>query len=430
MDETRLGTILIDSGVVSEADLERCLAIQMLTGATRPIGQIAVEQGLVDAPTLQRLFDLQRSRSAVKAAEVGSTDALRNSLLQAARANHASEMVVSEGRPVHIRVGGEWRELTGEAVSGPEVWDFVRETLGHEVLEQLADRQFVIRSWQDREHGHGAAMAFRQFDGVAVRLTLAPMATQTPEELGLPAASIEAMRGTRGLVLLAGERGIGRSEALAHLVKAAGTDPAHYVIVLDDEPNAASPPPALVAYRRFGLSPADRAAAVRSAVREDPDVLVIADAGEPDIFELALRAAEGGRLVVAYLDAASVVGALQRILNFYPVYDVPRVRATLAGALRMVLVRHHLPDANRLGTVVATELLCVDDAVRESLRSGELGDVGLLLRMEGGRSGHSLERNMLELLEGGRVRIEDVFARAEEKAWVLERTRNLPTAKR
>ena len=79
------------------------------------------------------------------------------------------------------------------------------------------------------------------------------------------------------------------------------------------------------------------------------------------------------------------------------------------------------------GTVVATEVLVVDEAVREVVRGGELADLGLLIRAENGRSGHSLDRNMLELLAAGRVRIEDVFARAEEKAWLLERTKDLQT---
>ena len=77
----------------------------------------------------------------------------------------------------------------------------------------------------------------------------------------------------------------------------------------------------------------------------------------------------------------------------------------------------------RSGVVPATELLVVDDAAREVVRAGELADLGLLLRAENGASGHSLDRSMLELLTAGRVRMEDVFARAEEKAWLLERTR-------
>jgi twitching motility protein PilT len=430
MEDTRLGSILLEGGIVEEADLDRCLLIQSMTGGTRPIGEILVEQRLLTKATLQRLLELQRSRVALRCAEIASTDAMSGTLLRDARANGASEIIVSEGRAVRIRVAGEWRELTSEAVSGPDVWDFVRETMGGEVLEELADRHYVVRAWQDPEHGVGSATAFRQFDGVAVRITFAATRAMTVEEAGLPTSVVDLVRAGRGLVLLVGERGIGRADVLAPLLAVATADAGHYAIVLNDDPLQLPSGGALVARRRLGLSPQDRAAALRAALREDPDVLAIADVGDPETFDLALRAAEGGRLVLACIDASSVVAALHRLLDFYPVYDIPRVRANLAAALKAVLVRHQLPGAERTECVVASELLVVDDAVRETLRTGELGNLGLLLRMEGGTCGHSLDHSLLELLAAVRVRVEDVFVRAEEKAWLLERTRNLPTTTR
>jgi twitching motility protein PilT len=328
---------------------------------------------------------------------------------------------------VRLRVAGSWRQLTEDPVRGPEVWDFVRELMGAEVLEELAERHFVIRSWQRPELGRGSATAFRQFEGVAVRVVLAPVTTTA--ETALPQAVLDQTRTGRGLVLVGGERGIGRLELLTPLLHAAARSGGDYVVAVDDEPIDLPAQGAMVVRRRYGIDTEDRAAALRAAIGEDPDTLVVGDVGAPATFELALRAAEGGRLVVAWIDANNVTAMLQRILNFYPTYDLPRVRSSLAAVLRAVFVRHELPDAGHDGTVAATELLLVDDAVRDVLRGGELADLGLLLRMEGSRCGHSLDRSLLDLLTGGRVRLEDVFARAEEKAWLLERTRDLqPTA--
>lgn len=430
MEDTRLGSILLEGGIVQEADLDRCLLIQSMTGGTRPIGEILVEQRLLDKSMLQRLLDLQRSRVALRRAEIASADAMSGTLLRDARANGASEIVVSEGRAVRIRVAGEWRELTSEPVRGPEVWDFVRDTMGGEVLEELADRHYVVRSWKDAEHGSGSATAFRQFDGVAVRLTFAATRAKTVEEAELPKAVVDLARAGRGLVLLVGERGIGRTDVLAPLLQVCAADVGHYAIVLSDEPLPLPEAGALIALRRLGLSPEDRAASVRTALREDPDVLAIADVGDPESFDLALRAAEGGRLVLACIDAGNVTAALNRLLDFYPAYDVSRVRANLAAALKAVLVRHELPGAERTECTIASELLLVDDVVRETLRAGDLANLGVLLRMEGGRCGHSLDQSLLDLLVAGKVRVEDVFLRAEEKAWLLERTRNLQTTVR
>ncbi|MBL9076177.1 MAG: Flp pilus assembly complex ATPase component TadA [Planctomycetes bacterium] len=425
MEHIRLGAILLEGGIVDEAGLERCLAIQALTGGSRPLGQILVEQGLITAPELERILDLQRTRVAARNADVADTDVGCASLLAAAQAQNATEIVVSEGRPVRMRVACEWRRLTNEVLRGPEVWEFVRELMGPEVLEELAERQFVVHAWNRGALGRGSATAFRQFDGVAVRVTFAAATAPTAEAAGLPSAFLETLRAGKGLILVVGERGVGRADTLAPLVQLVARDPDHYVVVVDDEPMPLPTEGSLVVRRRYGISPQARAATLRNVVREDPDTLVVADVGTPETFELALRAAEGGRLVIAYLDASSASAALVRALNFYPGYDLPRVRATLAAVLRAVFVRHLLPDVRREGTVAATELLLVDDAVREVVRGGELADLGLLIRADGSRCGHSLDRNMLELLVAGRARLEDVFARAEEKAWLLERTKEL-----
>ncbi|MCA8964010.1 MAG: Flp pilus assembly complex ATPase component TadA [Planctomycetes bacterium] len=439
MDDLRLGTILLCGGIVDESDLERCLAIQELTGGVRPLGQILCEQGLIDERTLDRLLDLQREQRATAQDFSITVDGLATqALLRSAHANNAEELVISEGRNVRMKVAASWHDLTEEPLRGPEVWDFVREMLGTSVLEELADRHFVARQWQLEGAGRGMATAFRQFDGVAVRVTFAaaPSTSEQTDEPQAPAAVTadilpaefsQRLRSGRGLVLLVGERGIGRSsglEAALHNVAGQGQQ---YVVYVGDEPIAVPASEALIAQRKFGWSTAERAAAMRSAIREDPDILLCADVGAPETFELALRAAEGGRLVIAYLDAGRVKDALARILNFYPNYDLPRVRSSLAAVLRAVLARHQLPDANHRGAVYATELLLVEDPAREILRGGKIDDITLLLRMEDDAAGHSLDRSMFQLLTDGKVRMPDIFARCEEKAWLLERTQNLET---
>jgi len=429
MDGNRLGTLLLEGGIVGEVELERCLAIQSLTGGNRPLGQILVDQGLVDASTLQRLLELQQGRGELRAAEVAPADRRSRGLLAAACANRASEIVVSEGRPVRLRVAGEWRELPGGELRGPEVWDFVREAMGGEVLEELADRHFVVRSFRDQEAGSGTATAFRQFDGVAVRVTFAPDAAAAAAD-PVPPQLAEIVRGGAGLVLVVLERGVGRFAALAPLLPLAAADPARYTVVVADEPLPTASLPGFTVRRRYGLVPEDRAAALRCALREDPDALFVADAGDAQTFDLALRAAEGGRLVVACIDAANTVAALQRILDFQPTYAVARARASLCAVLQAVLVRRELPAAERTGTVVATELLLVDDAVRETLRAGDLGDLTVLMRLGDGRRGWSMDESLLDLLAAGRVRAEDVFARTEAKTWLLDRARGQQAAGR
>jgi twitching motility protein PilT len=421
MDETRLGTILLESRIVAENDLEKCLEIQELTGGSRPLGQILVEQGLIDQVGLDKLLQLQQTRMRERKTKLLDSE---EPLLDAVIRLGASDLVVSEGRPAMARVADDWRKLTAEPLSGPQVWDFVRDEMGPEVLEELADRCYVSRDLARPGKCRGRITAFRHFDGVAIVGRLHPLAIRTPEQLGLPPALLDLVDGGRGLLLLVGERGSGRTELLASIVERAAKDAGRYVLVIDD--NAEYPTPAggaMLQRRRVGEHVADYVTAMRTAIHEDPDVIIVGEVGEPAAFDLAMRAAESGRLVIACLHAGGVVPGLTRALNFYPTYDIARVRATLAGVLRAVHVHHLLPDLEHNALVPASELLLVDDAVREVLRTGDLANIGLLMRMDNGKNGHSLDHSLFDLVGEGRVRFEDVFGRAEEKAWVLERLR-------
>lgn len=426
MDETRLGSILLESRIIGEADLEKCLEVQMLTGNSRPLGNILVEQGVIDRPTLERVLQLQQSRESRERAALPEAEGADDVWFRVAVQAKASELVVSEGRPVLARVGAEWRTLTGQPLSGPEVWDFVRNEMGSEVLEELADRHFVVRDLHKPGICRGRITGMRHFDGVAVIVELRREATPSWDELGLPRQLGDLVRTGRGLLLLCGERGIGRTELMAGLLREAAAEAGRYVIVLDDAIDQELPGNGgLVVRRRIGEHVCDYEQGLRTAVREDPDVIFVGSVAEPQAFDLALRAAEGGRLVVGWIDSGSAVAGLERVLDFYRGHDVPRVRAALATALRAVHVRHLLPSATGDGTVPVTELLLVDDAARDVLRGGDLDHLAMLMRIGDGKNGHSLDQSMFDLVMSGRLEFEHAYARAEEKGWLLDRTRSL-----
>jgi twitching motility protein PilT len=427
MDETRLGAILLDSRIIDEADLEKCLAVQTLTGNSRPLGNILVEQGVIDRGTLERVLQLQQTRSTRERAALPEAEGTDDVWFRVAVQAKASELVVSEGRPVLARVGAEWRTLTEEPLNGPEVWDFVRTEMGAEVLEELADRHYVVRDLHKPGVCRGRITGMRHFDGVAAVVELRREATRSWDELSVPRQLAELMRSGRGLVLLCGERGIGRTELMAGLLREAAAEPSRYLIVLDDAIDAELPAGGgLVVRRRVGEHVAECVQGLRTAVREDPDVIFVGSVAEPETFDMALRAAEGGRLVVCWLDASSVTAGLARILNFYRDHEVARVRSSLATVLRAVYVRHLLAAAGGDGTVPVTELLLVDEAVRDILRGTDLQNLQMLMRMGDGKNGHSLDQSMFEAVTAGLLDFEDAYARAGEKAWLLERTRNLP----
>jgi twitching motility protein PilT len=418
MDEARLGSILLESRILKESDLERCLELQTITGNTRPLGQILIEQGLLDAQRLDRLLDLQAARlrrqRATSEQAMERSEAATGEFIAAAVARGAHELVVSEGRPVLARTAVDWIPLTADRLSGPEVWEFVRSEMGMSVLEELADRQFVARDLHKPGTCRGRLTAMRHADGVMVHVELRAERAPSVTDLGLHDCVIDQLRSRRGLILLAGERGQGRSELLAAALLEIAKDAGRYVIVLDDALDSPVPDAgALVVRRRVGQHVTSYASALRTSITEDPDAILVGALNDPEAFELALRAVDGGRLVVGWVDAGSVVGCLERVVNFCADHDT--------ASLRAMCVRHLVPAADGEGRVPVVEELIVDEAARDIIRAGDLQNLALLMRSAGGGNGSCFDQHAIELVRQGRIRSEDVYGLAGDKAWFVDR---------
>jgi twitching motility protein PilT len=294
--------------------------------------------------------------------------------------------------------------------------------MGSSVLEELADRQFVVRDLKRPGVCRGRITAMRHTDGVAVMAELRPETVATMAELGVPDAVSSLLTNSRGLVLFVGERGEGRSELLASVLAEMAKEQGRYVVALDDALDAPLPEGgALVTRRRIGEHATDYASGLRTTLREDPDAILLGSVDDADTFDLALRAAEGGRLVVAWMSAKSVVACLRRALFFYPAVDEPRVRQSLANALRAVCVRHLVASKTGSSMVPVTEWMTIGDAARDVLRHGELDSLTMLMRAEGNANGASLEQRLCVLARDSQIRVEDAYARAEDKSWLLDR---------
>lgn len=424
MDDIRLGTLLLEHSVLQEADLDRCLEVQSLTGGVRPLGHILVEQGFIDQKTLDELLALQaqRAQSQRGTLEVGSTDGEPGSspYLIAAVSAGATELFISEGRPIVARVAGQLQSLTPDPLDAPEVWSFVREFMGHDVLEQIAESKEVTRSFVQPGLCRGRISAFRHFDGIGVSVRIHAEERRTAEDLAIPAEVVTTAKQGKGLLLVAGERGSGLTETMHALLDTVASVPGRHVLVLDNVFEADAPEPASgTRVVRRQVRADGYAEALRAGICEEPDAIVAADISTPGAFEMALRAAEGGRFVIGAVHAATALNALTRVLTGYSENDVPRVRATLSSVLAGVLCRKLVPDADHVSLLPVSEYLHVDDAVREVLRQGRISNVESLLRMED-NPGFSFDQSLMDIHLAGSARFEDVFHRATDKTWFLQ----------
>ncbi|MBI5851298.1 MAG: Flp pilus assembly complex ATPase component TadA [Planctomycetes bacterium] len=421
MEDTRLGAILLETRLVPEKRLRQCLEIQALTGGSRPLGQILVEQGVITPRALADLLRIQEARRRVQH-EVTAPQATTNApnLLTAAIDTGANDLVLGEGRPPMVRIGGSLRRLTNDPTSGPEIWDFVRTQLGHDALERIAQRGALTRALPKATPARGRVTAFRHLDGLGVAVRLHPLELRTPADCGLDASLVEVMRGGRGLVLIAGEHGSGVTETFASMLHEASAAPGRSVHVLDrcfEYPTSRAG--SMVTRRAIGTHTRRLDDALRAALREEPDAMFVGELDGPSV-QLVLHAAEHAGLVVACVRARSATEAILRILSLCPPHEQDRARAVLAATCVAILGVQVVPIADASGLVVATEFLRFDDTVRDVVRSGAVRRIGSLLRVESAACGHSMDVALLRLVGEGRVKVEDAFPHATDKGWFLD----------
>ncbi len=416
--------------MVREEDLERCLDIQALTGGSRPLGQILVEQSLISAEELDDILQLQEQRRAVVPPVVPVEGAGSERFFAAAVAAGATELILSEGRSTMVRVAGQLRELEEDVLDAPEVWQFVRQYMGDNALEVLADQKSISQAFHVPHVGRGRIMAFRHFDGACVIVRLQPEHVRTPREAGLDDQVLSCLDQGKGLILITGEAGSGITSTMATMLGEIVKKDPQLILILDETIEYEIPKGnAVVVTRRMGEDSQDYETALSAAIRDNPDVVVVGDVSTPGRFDLALRAAGDGRLVIAALHARSVQAALRRALNFYYSYDVPRIRTMLASVLNCMLRVQLVPDKHGVTQFLATELLVMDQAARSVVRDGPLDRINLLLNMEGTASGHSMDATLEGLLRRGDVTFEDAFHLADDKSRILKKFKGKAAAK-
>ena len=419
MEDTRLGALLLETRLVSERDLQHCLDVQELTGGARPLGRILVEQGVISEVALNRLLELQEARRSEPAMELNVEGGDVDRCLRAAIDLGANEVVLSEGRAPTARVAGRMVRLSDQPVDGPQVWDFVRSRMGLSVLERLADVHSLTAPLDPGCGARGRITAFRHFDGIAVIVRLHPAGVRMPE--WMDDRLLTSLREGSGLLLVCGEQGGGLTETFATMIAEAARPEGRSILVLDDSIEYPLPDDAAaVLARRVGEDTCDWSSAMRVAFAEQHDI-VFANGCDDGGFEAAMHVAETGRLVVVGMRAPSSVVALRTILAAAAPFEEARVRRSLASVLTGVLAVQVVPGADARGSTLATELLWCDASARELIRAGSVDQLRALLRSEDGRNGHAMDQDLLRLLQQRRIRFEDAFFHAGDKAMVLHR---------
>jgi twitching motility protein PilT len=294
------------------------------------------------------------------------------SLLQATVAAGASDLHITAGRPPSVRRDGELVGFENVDQIVPAVSERMVMSLLSDVLKQeLEENNQVDFSFGISGVGRFRANAFRQRGVLALALRVIPYRVRSLEELGAPWGATELLNRPYGLVLVVGPTGSGKSTTLAAMIDRINeTRPLHILTIEDPVEYVHNHKMAMVNQREVGTDVNSFAAGLKSALREDPDVILVGEMRDLESISNTLTLAETGHLVFGTLHTNDASQALDRIVDVFPSDQRDQVQIMLAGALQGVVSQRLLP-AEGGGRVAAYEVLMANDAVRNLLREGK-----------------------------------------------------------
>jgi twitching motility protein PilT len=349
----------------------------------------------------------------------GAEDRLEGLLIEAARRG-ASDLLLVAGVPPVFRIGGRLTR-SGEALAGEDVQSLLAPVLSARMREKLESdgaADFTLRLGRvegedDRRAWRFRVNVHRQRGTLAAAVRALPTEIPTLQQLRLPASLAELVKPTRGLVLVCGPTGSGKSSTLAALVGELNRTDSRHIITIEDpieyeHRNASS----IIEQIEVGRDTPSFAGALRAALRQDPDVILVGEMRDLETVSTALTAAETGHLILSTLHTSDAAQAIHRIIDVFPPAQQAQVRQQLAISLNAIVVQHLLPRSDTNGRAVAVEVLLNNQAVRNHIRNEKLQQLATEITL-GRRQGMiALEESLAQLVREGLITADEARIRS------------------
>jgi twitching motility protein PilT len=298
------------------------------------------------------------------------------------------------------------------------------------ILTTEQQKRFELERQIDLTHGVPGVARFRlnvfmEREVMAAAFRVVPHELKTLEELGLPESLGELTKQPRGLVVVTGPTGSGKSTTLAAMLDEINRTRHDHIITIEDPIEFVHRHKRCIVHQReIGNDATGFASALRAALRQDPDVILVGEMRDLETIQTALTAAETGHLVFGTLHTQSASSTIDRIIDVFPGEQQAQVRAQIAGSLQGVVTQALLPTADGQSRVAALEILMPDDAIRNLIRQAKVEQIYSYMQT-GSRTGmQTLEQSLADLVVRRVVSLDEALARSsrrEELAGLLER---------
>jgi twitching motility protein PilT len=341
-------------------------------------------------------------------------------LLKFTKEQGASDLHLSEGSTPMIRIDGRLLKLDLPGLTRQGVRDIVLSSMNGEQLKRFEERWEVDFAKEIDDSTRFRCNVYRQINGIGGAYRTIPAEIRSFEELGLPDVMKRLSLLERGLVLVTGPTGSGKTTSLATMVDWINQHKECHVITIEDPVEFFhNSRHSLINQRELGSSTHSFANALRAALREDPDVILVGEMRDLETVSLALTAAETGHLVLATLHTSSAVKTIDRVIDIFPAEQKSQVRSMMSESLQAVVAQTLLPRKDK-GRVVALEVMIANVAVRNLIRENKIYQIPSVIQAGGKVGMQSLDQHLLTLVAEGKIERSVAAQRADNPKLFLE----------
>lgn len=346
----------------------------------------------------------------------------------------ASDLHITTGSPPRLRIDGKLIPLDHPALSPAET-----KTLCYSILTDSQKHKFEENSELDLSFGVKGLSRFRgnifmQRGAVAGAFRTIPFEIRTFQDLGLPEIVNELVKKPRGLILVTGATGSGKSTTLAAMVDRINSERYDHIITIEDPIEYLhGHKKCLINQREVSADTVSFKAALRYVLRQDPDVVLIGEMRDLETIEAALTVAETGHLTLATLHTNSAVQTINRIIDVFPPHQQEQIRVQLSFVLEGILAQQLIPKKNGKGRALAIELMVPNPAIRNLIREDKIHQLYSTMQTGQAKFGmQTMNQSLYEQYSKGNISYEDAIGRSmvpEELITMLQRTPSAPAGR-
>ena len=328
----------------------------------------------------------------------------------------ASDLHLTAGQPPALRIRGDIERIKYKVLDSDDLRGMLYEIAPEQKVKLFEESGDIDFGYEIPGLARYRANFFMQKNGVGAVFREIPSAIMTADQLGLPPVVSKLATLPRGLILVTGPTGSGKSTTLAAIVDVANRARKDHIITVEDPIEFVHQSQGcIVNHREVGVHTESFSTAVRGALREDPDIILVGEMRDLETISLAVEAASTGHLVFSTLHTSSAYKTVDRVIEVFPSSEQPLIRSTLSDGLRAVIAQVLFKRIDRKGRVVALEILIANPAVRNLIREAKTHQIPSMIQTGKKYGMILLDDSIMELYSKGMISAEEAYAKANDK---------------